>query len=276
MSTPAEATAGAAGQSDFAQPIYMEEPNGQTAGGATGGTGNGPAANLSNVPVLNLDDPNLLLADMDANQGENPYLQPPPLPDGRWLVKIKQRDVKGHDGQPARYKIDVVKSGPETGQAYAFTALEATIIDPTGKYDKIALNDYFVSTRPNRRKGNAIPLSWILGCLRVQLPAKINAKTLLDEFFKATASEPQLEIDTVWEGSLDQNDQERFDTAGEDFRTILGQHRFPQNAKGESLPDMDVDTKLGKVHVHARPRINGYYPVGSAKAAGIVLGPRGK
>ena len=256
---------------DFAQPIYMDEPTSgaAAANGASNGQGGG---DLSNVPVLNLDDPNLLMAEIESNQDANPYAVPPPLPDGRWLVKIKQRDVKDQQGQPARYKVDQTRDG----RVYAFTALDATVIDPSGKWDGINLSDYFVSTLPNARKGNAIPLSWILGCLKVQLPAKINAKTLLDEFFKATASEPQLEIDTVWEGSLDQADQERFEQAGERTPRVLGQHRFPQNAKGESLPDMDVDTKLGKVHLHARPRINGYYPVGSAKAAGMELGPRGK
>jgi hypothetical protein len=262
MSTTAEPLAGA----DFAQPIYLEDQ---------GGPGNGTAdgsPSLENVPVLNLDDLNLLLADMDANQGENPYAIPPPLPDGRWLVKIKQRDVKDQQGQPARYKVDQTKDG----RVYAFTALDATVIDASGKYDGIVLSDYFVSTLPNARKGNAIPLSWILGCLKVQLPAKINAKVLLDEFFKATGAEPQLEIDTVWEGSPDQTDQERFEQAGERLPRVLGQHRFPQNAKGESIPDLDVDTKLGKIHLHARPRINGYYPLGSAKAAGMELGPRGR
>lgn len=261
MSTPAAATASA----DFAQPIYLEDEN---AGGANA-AGNGPSLDNA-APVLNLDDPNLLMAELDSNQDQNPYLQPPPLPDGRWLVKIKQRDVKDAQGQPARYKVGQTKDG----QVYAFTALDATVVDASGKYDGINLTDYFVSTRPDPRKGNAIPLSWILGCLKVQLPAKINVRALLDEFFKATASEPMLEIDTVWEGSLDQADQERFEQAGERQPRVLGQHRFPQSAKGEPIPDMDVDTKLGKVHLRARPRINGYYPVGSAKAAGMELGPR--
>jgi hypothetical protein len=263
MGTTAAATAG----EDFGQPIFLEDQ----AGGQSA-AGGGSSSSLENVPVLNLDDPNLLMAELDANQAENPYAIPPPLPDGRWLVKIKQRDVKGQDGQPARYKVDQIKDG----RVYAFTALDATVIDPSGKFDGITLSDYFVSTLPNARKGNAIPLSWILGCLKVQLPAKINAKVLLDEFFKATGSEPQLEIDTIWEGGLSQDDQERFEQAGERQPRVLGQHRFPQTAKGESLPDLDVDTKLGKVHLHARPRINGYYPVGSAKAAGMELGPRGR
>ena len=263
MSTNADATAGA----DFAQPIYLEDQ------GGNGNAAAGGSPSLDSVgPALNLDDPDLLMAELDANQGENPYAIPPPLPDGRWLVKIKQRDVKDQQGQPARYKVALAKDG----RGYAFTALEAHVIDASGKFDGIVLSDYFVSTLPNARKGNAIPLSWILRCLKVQLPAKINAKTLLDEFFKATASEPQLEIDTVWEGGADQDTQERFEQQGERLPRVLGQHRFPQNAKGESIPDLDVDTKLGKVHLRARPRINGYYPLGDAKAAGMELGPKGK
>lgn len=267
MSTTAAATASA----DFAQPIYMEEASNGAA--AAGSSSSSSSPSLDNVaPVLNLDDPNLLMAEVETNQDQNPYAIPPPLPDGRWLVKIKQRDVKDQQGQPARYKVDQTKDG----RVYAFSALDATVIDLSGKWDGIALSDYFVSTLPNARKGNAIPLAWILGCLKVQLPAKIEVRTLLDEFFKATAGEPMLEIDTVWEGGLSQEDQERFEQAGERQPRVLGQHRFPQTAKGESIPDLDVDTKLGKVHLHARPRINGYYPVGSAKAAGMELGPRGK
>ncbi len=261
MSTTTTATAAAAA-ADFANPVYMEEEHGST----------GSTASATDIPVIDLNDPNLLLADMDANQDLDPYAAPPPLPDGRWTVKIKQRDVKGPDGQPARYTVKTDKNG----QLYAYTALDATVIDPTGKFDGINLTDYFVSTRPDTRRGGAIPLSWILKCLGVQLPAKINAKVLLDEFFKATASEPQIEVDTVWEGSLSQDDQERFDQSGERAPRVLGMHRFPQQADGSRLPEVEVDTKLGKVFLRARPRINGYFPKGSAQASGMQLGPRGR
>jgi hypothetical protein len=256
---------GQASSDDFSQPIYLDESTGAGGGNAAGD----PA---SAIPVLNLDDPNLLMQEIDCPADKDPYAAPPPLPDGRWLVRIKQRDVKGADGQPARYKVATDKQG----QPYAFTALDATVVDASGKWDGISLTDYFVSTRADSRKGGAIPLAWILAQLKVQLPAKITARTLLDEFFKATASEPQLEIDTVWEGSLDQADQERFESAGERQPRVLGQHRFPQDSRGGSLPDMDVDTKLGKVHLHARPRINGYFAVGSAKASGVEYGPKGR
>ena len=248
---------------DFAQPIYLENEPGQDAQSAA-------SSDATSFPGIDLNNPNLLLNEMDSAQDRDPYAVPPPLPDGRWLVKIKQRDVKGSDGNPTRYNVKMDRNGVP----YAYTALDATVVDASGKYNGIALTDYFVSTRPDIRKGGAIPLSWILACLKVQLPEKISAIMLLDEFFKATASEPLIEVDTVWEGGLDQDAQEMFDTAGERAPRVLGQHRFPQDAKGRSIPDLTVETKLGKVNLHARPRINGYYPVGSAKASGVEYGPK--
>lgn len=253
------------GSDDFATPVYLD---------GSGETGTGASANssdLSNMPVLNLDDPNLLMEEQDVNQDQDAYAAPPPLPDARWLARIKARDVKGNDGNPAKYKVGMSKDG----KPYAFAALEAEIIDPSGKYDRVKVFDYYVSTRPDPYRNNAVPMAWILGRLGVKLPAKINAKVLVDEFHKALAAEPQIEIDTVWEGSPDQDGQDRLDQAGEKFRAVLGQHRFPQDSKGNRIPDMDVDTKVGKIHLRARPRINGYFAVGDAKSRGIGYGPKG-
>lgn len=249
---------------DFANPIYLDEPA-TTAGQA--GAGSGPSLD-SAAPILNLDDPNLLLADMDTNADIDPYAAPPPLPDGRWQVKVKQQDVKDAQGQPARFAVKQDKQGA----VYAYTALECTVVDPSGKFDGLKLHDYFLSTRPQRNGG--VPIVRLLTCLKVALTAKVNARTLLDLLEKALASEPLIEVDTVWDGSLDQADQDRFESAGERVPRVMGQHRFPQNAKGESLPDLQVETKLGKVNLRARPRINGYFPLGSAKASGMELGAK--
>ena len=128
-------------------------------------------ADLANIPVLNLDTLNPL----DAGDGcpvEKTRTPRRPAADGRWLVRIKQRDVKGADGQPARYKV----ARDKEGEPYAFTALDATVSDPSGKYDGVQLADYFVSTRADSRKGGAIPLAWILTQLKVQLPARVTAR----------------------------------------------------------------------------------------------------
>lgn len=262
----ATTTAAPAGSDDFAQPIYLDEQ-----AGSSGSTASSSTPSLDDAaPILNLDDPNLLMADMDTNADVDPYAAPPPLPDGRWQVKVKQLDVKDSQGQPARF---AVKQGKDGG-VYAYTALECTVVDPSGKFDGIKLHDYFLSTRPQRNGG--IPIVRMLTCLKVQLPAKVQAKLLMDELMKALAAEPLVEVDTVWEGGLDQADQERFRASGEREPRVLGQHRFPQTAKGEAIPEMDVETKLGKVHLRARPRINGYFPLGSAKASGMELGPKSR
>lgn len=258
----------AAAVPDFSQPIYLEEP-GQAAGTTTTGS-----SSLPDVPVIDLDDPNLLLHEMDTNADKDAYAAPPPVPDGRWQAKIKHNPVKNAKDEPVPYNVKVVdwKGNPCT--PYISTSVIVTLVDQSGKYDGITLYDYRVSTRPNRE--GAIPMVRILTCLKVQLPAKINAKILWDTFISALASEPLIEVDTVWEGQLDQADQERFKASGERQPSKVGQHLFPQDGKGNYIPEMDVDTKLGKVTLHARPRVNGYFPVGSAQASGIGLGPKGK
>jgi hypothetical protein len=266
---------------DFAQPIYSD--TGSDAVEAVGAASNGQA-NPADIPMFDPNDPALLLQEMDTAQGEDPYKQLPPLPDGRWLVKVKQMDVKGLDGQPTRY---VVKPGKDGG-AYAYTGLTVTVIDPSGKFDGVELRDYFVSTRADARKGGANALSWILGCLKVQIPGRMTIGALIDTFCKAVANEPQLEIESAWEGSLDQATQELFENSGEKQPRVLGQHRFPQVSRQvpsptnpaqkitvtEWVPDLQVNTKLGEVNLHARPRINGYYAVGSGKSQGLPYGAR--
>jgi hypothetical protein len=261
---------------DFATPIYMD-------GGTSDELGESNHAANSGLPTLDPNDPNLLMYEQESNCEQDPYAAPPPLPDGRWLVKIKSRDVKGQDGQPARYKVVTEKKGvplnprdPDPAKRpYAFTALDAVVIDASGKYEGIVLSDYFVSTQPEKKKGGSVKLEWILKQLKVQMPKTYNPRFLLDEFFKAVASEPLIEIDTVWEGSVDQETQDQFKAAGEYTPNVRGQHRFPQDSKGNPIPEMDVETKLGKVHLRAQARISGYYAVGSAKASGIGYGPKG-
>lgn len=245
----------------------MEEPGGGASLAGIGGdaslagssSGNSSAASLSDVSVIDLNDPNLLSAELDINSDIDPYAAPPPVPDARYRVKLKQIDVKGPDGQPARYTVKLGKDGKPP---YAYTALEMTIQDPAGKYDGLKVYDRFVSTMVARNGG--IPLVHILKCLSVTVAAKSTAKQILDAFFKAVAGEPELEVETVWEGGLDEADRERFDQARVKQPRVLGQHRFPQkqvNGKLESVPDLKVATALGEVNVHAQVRVNGYYPL---------------
>jgi hypothetical protein len=280
-------TTAVAAVDDFAQPIYSDTGSAEAGAVGTDNAASNGQADPADIPMFDPNDPALLLQEMDTAQGEDPYKQLPPLPDGRWLVKVKQMDVKGLDGQPARY---AVKRDKQTGAAYAYTGLTVTVIDPSGKHDGVELKDYFVSTRTDARKGGANALSWILGCLKVQIPGRMTIGALIDTFCTAVAGEPQLEIESAWEGGLDQATQDLFENSGEKQPRVLGQHRFPQVSRQvpspvnpavkvtvtESLPDLKVNTKLGEVNLHARPRINGYYAVGSGKAQGLPYGARAR
>lgn len=234
---------------DFSTPIYMDEP-------AAGASTPGDAALASSV-VVDLNDPALLDQEFDTNADVNAYDAPPPIPDGRYKAKLKQIDVKGPNGGLRQFNVKTSKQG----SPYAYTALEMTLIDPSGKYEGLKVYDRFVSTMQARNGG--IPMARVLACLGVKLPAKTTAKQLLDAFIKATASEPMLEIETTWEGSLDEADRERFEQAGVKQPRVFGMNRFPANpdGKGGHLPEMDVDTALGKVHLRAQVRVQNYQPL---------------
>lgn len=229
---------------DFSQPIYMEE---------SPATASAPH---DSAVVIDLNDPNLLSAELTTNSDVNAYDAPPPVPDSRYKVKIKQIDVKGPNGEMMQYNV---KPGKDGKPPYGYTALEATIIDPSGKYDGIKVWDRFVSTQQARNGG--IPIVRILSCLGVKLPAATTAKQLLDLFFKAVASEPMLEVETIWEGGLDEADREQFQQSNTKQPRVLGMNRFPEDGRGGRVPEMDIDTALGKKHVRAQVRINNYYPL---------------
>lgn len=242
---------------DFSTPIYMEEP---PAAGQTPGTSAGQSTASADSTATSTVDLNALEFQLETNTDVDAYAAPPPIPDARYRVKLKQIDVKLADGTTGRYNI---KQAPDKngGQPYAYTAIEASIIDPSGKYDGLKIWDRFVSTMTARNGG--IPMVRILTCLGHKLPAQASPKFILETLLKALAAEPELEVETVWEGGVDETDRARFQQNGIKEPRVMGMHRFPDNpaVAGTKLPEMDVDTQLGKVHVRAQVRINGYYPV---------------
>jgi hypothetical protein len=252
MATPTAAKP-AAVEADFTTPIYMDEPS-HALDHAD------PLGQPASTGISDPTDLNLLEFQVETNTDVNAYAAPPPIPDGRYRAKLKQIDVKLDNGGTARYKI-AQKPTVNGGSPYVYTAIEATIIDPAGRYDGLKVWDRFVSTLPARNGG--IPMVRVLTSLGHKLPASASPRHILEALLKVLGGEPELEIETVWEGNLDQADQERFKQAGVKPPRVLGMHRFPDNpeVKGAKLPDMDVDTSLGKVHLHAQVRINNYHPL---------------
>lgn len=232
--------------------VYLDEP-GQSSS----------ATSLGDVAVaeaIDLNDPSLLSGEVDTNTDTDPYAAPPPVADGRYRVKLKQIDVKREDGTTGTYNVKRDKSG----KPYAYCALEATIDAPGTPYDGQKIWDRFVSTMAQRNGG--IPLAWILVCLGKQVPQKASAQVLVDEFTKALAAEPSLEVETVWEGGLDEATRQSFKDLNEKQPRVLGMHRFPKNADGTHSPDMEYNhPKMGKINLHAQARISGYFKLGSGK-----------
>jgi len=244
---------------DFSTPIYMEEPAATSAGSSASTSNNANAAFDS--ASASVSDLNALEFQLETNVDVDAYAAPPPIPDGRYRVKLKQIDVKLADGSTGRYKI-VQAPDKNHGQPYAFTAIEATILDPSGKFDGLKVWDRFVSTMVARNGG--IPMVRILTCLGHKLPAQTSPKAILEMLLKVLASEPELEIETVWEGGLDEADRDRFKQANEKEPRVLGMNKFPDNpaVPGTKLPEiLGYETKLGKVNLRAQTRINGYYPL---------------
>ena len=254
MSTAAPVT-------DFSQPVFLNEED-------------APSIDTGAGAGIDLNDPSLLSSELATNSDVDAYAVPPPIPDGRYRLKIKQLDVKDSAGQPARYAIKQRKNKDgspkflDNGKpdVYAFSALEGQVVDPGGKYDNYKLSDYFVSTMVNKNGG--IPVVRILTVLGVKLPDRTTAASLMQLYQDTLAKEPELEVDVAWEGGLSQDDQERWKQASTKYApSVRGMHRFPMSQDGKTrLPDITVKTvELGEVNLHAQPRIIGYFPLGSGK-----------
>lgn len=211
------------------------------------------------------DDVRLTSEPLEASASElDPYAAPPPPPDAKYRVKLKQIDVT-YNGQKVKY-------APKTdgSSAWFATALELTIQDPSGQYDGIRVYDYQVSTKP-RKNGNST-IMWILQCLKVKLPTKFAShKELMDFFQKNMATEPDLVAELTWEGQLSQDDSKYYkDVTGEAFSpSILGMTKFPPDGHGGRLAKITREVKgkkgtvVGEMTFTARSRATGYFPLGS-------------
>lgn len=265
---------------DFATPIYMQEDTTAAAAGSAGSgtatvasvSGGSPAADAvdfadstistdsavaaATAATIDLNDPIFMSEDLDSNADVNAYDQPPPVNDGKWRAKLKQIDVKLANGEQARYKAGVTKKGTP----YLMTALQASIQDPSGKFDNVSVFDRFVSTMPARNGG--IPVVRLLTCLGVKLPAKVGHKSLMDLLLKSLGGEPDLEIETAWEAQYEMADQEEIEAKGVRAPSFRGQRRWPEDGKGGHVAEMDVEVAGRKYHVRAQARIVGYFPLG--------------
>lgn len=219
-----------------------------------------PGKAAAEAVAIDLDDPELLAFEFETNSGVDAYELPPPVDDGKYRVKLKQIDVKDAKSNVVRWAVKK-KEGTNDGKPYAYTAIEAQILQPGGKFDGLKVRDNFISTMKNKRNGG-VPVVTILDALNVKVPSKANAKELMELFIKTLAGEPELVIETAWEGQVSQEESDVYKAKGLYAPTVRGQHRFPE-VSGVRQVETEVQGSLGKHNVRAQSRIIRYFKLGS-------------
>lgn len=205
------------------------------------------------APVaIDINDPQLTSETLDYDPEKDAYAAPPPLPDGKWRVKIKALDSKGTDGQPVKFKTSLDK---KTGKPYLYAAHEAAVIDLTGKFDGLRLQDYFVSTMP--RRDGSVPIATILHKAGVKHQARTH-RELMETYLKWVASEPELGVETQWEWQCPKCQEEAKAKGERGPRSVYGMRKFPQDAKGQHQPELKCEANPAHGYSVARPRISAY------------------
>jgi hypothetical protein len=214
-------------------------------------------------PEIDINDPRLTSENIDVDPTGDAYAMPPVLPDGKWRAKLKARDV-GKAPKTAKYlpKLD------RNQRPYLYAALDADVIDHSGKFDGIGLTDYFVSTMI-RRDGSSAAAT-VLNKLGKPTPKTTTHGQLINDLLTALAGEPEAGIETQWEATCQQCDEAAKKTGGR-ASVKRGMHNFPQtkNAKGEMeyVPRVKCGV-AGHGEMVARPRINRYLSLDELKATG--------
>jgi hypothetical protein len=240
----------------FGAPMEPEDQQQQKVNGA---------AQPSESPqdLLDPNDPRLISEELNVNPEADAYAQPAPPPDGDYRAKLKLVRPKDAQGQEVDYLPKLWGKAP--GQAVFVTGLEASIIDPSGRYDGLKAFDFNVSTFIGR--DNATKVGTILNKLRrpdgkpwTDKNTRGNAKFWMDLLVKALAGEPECGITTAWEWSCADCSKDAKARGVAYPKSLLGMHRFPAEADPKKraagqLYSPEVKCQLVASHGYSRGRI---------------------
>lgn len=267
------------GPAVFGAPIStdaVEEHAGQGQGhvgaGGTGGAANGTASLDSPQDVIDPNDPRLTSEALDVNVDGDAYAFPPPPPDGKYRAKLKLSPLD--DGKGG--KVDYAAKSHHTQGLYLAGAVEARIIDPSGKYDNIPVFDRWVGTFLGR--DGSTKVSTILKLLKrpdgtpwIKPGQKLSHSDWMKTFVAALAGEPEIGIETQWEWSC-QVCGEEAKAKGEKYpRSITGMQKFPPDAAASkpNAPVYQSEMKCAVNPAHgfsrAQVRIARFLPLESVK-----------
>jgi hypothetical protein len=250
---------------NFGDPTFGAPTTGGTPAQELGPNGAAHAM-PSDAPLpdaIDPNDPRLTSEELNVNVAADAYAQPAPPPDGRYRLKLKLVRPKNSQQQEVDYLP--AQWGAKNPQLVFVTGIEASIIDPSGKYDGLKAFDFNVSTFIGR--DNATKVGTILARLNkpdgtswVDKNTRGNAKVWMDLFVKALAGEPEIGGETAWEWSCPDCGKAA-KAAGTAYpRALVGMHHFPpeQDAtkrKAGQLYSPEVKCQVNAAHGYSRCRI---------------------
>lgn len=226
------------------------------------------SAQPSDAPqdLLDPNDPRLISEELNVNPEADAYAQPAPPPDADYRAKLKLARPKDAQGQEVDYLPKLWGAGGgKAGQAVFVTGLEASIIDPSGKYDGLKSYDFNVSTFIGR--DNATKVGTILNKLRrpdgkpwTDKHTRGNAKFWIDLLVKALAGEPEIGITTAWEWSCADCGKAAKASGNAYPRSVVGMHKFPpeQDSKKRAAGQLfspEMKCQVNIAHGYSRARI---------------------
>jgi hypothetical protein len=233
----------------FGAPIYneheAEDPSLATAGDQA-------------QEVIDPNDPRFTSENVDVNTEADAYAFPPPPPDARYRAKLKM--VQRDDAQKQKVDWIAAKWGATNPQYVLVTSVEASIIDPSGKFDGYKVYDRNVSTFQSRDHGTKV--ATILARLKrpdgtpwVNVNNKPKTtKEWMELLRTALAGEPEIMIDTNWEWSCAGCGQESKKAGTKYAKSIVGMHKFPQ-FRGQFQPEMRCQVNPAHGESRAQVRI---------------------
>lgn len=207
---------------------------------------------------IDINDTGLLTEEVALDPEGDAFLTPPPPPDAIYLAKLKLSGAAGQQWQAQPSREDPGKIG------YLFCGIEARLIIGDGKpYDNAPVFDGYVSTMIMQSSGTCRVAGILRDGLRVKVPTRLKHKELAQLLNTALAGEPQVRIETRWEGYCDTCPGRR----GKTGKVILrGMKKFPQRKAGAPHTHVVECSKCG-TEVTAQARIVRYLPAkGGAQA----------
>lgn len=241
--------------SSFGDVTYEQQAGQQAAADAS-------ASPTTTEPEIDINDPRLVSENIEIDPAGDAYAMPPVLPDGKWRAKLVAKEVgKAPNQKKFAPKLD------RDQRPYLYTALEADVIDHSGKFDGIKVPDYFVSTQV-RRDGSSAAAT-VLARLGKPANRTTTHGALMNDLLQALAGEPELTIETEWESSCGKCDELATAKNERKPRSMRGMHNFPQqkNAQGklEYVPRIKCPLNASHGEMFARPRITHYHALDASK-----------